>query len=510
MSFADYSTTPASNTTIGDTPGTFVGPNMPRDNVRPAIQQLMADGRELRDEMIARGDLAGFIAGGVGAVERTAQAKFRDVVSVKDYGAVGDGVADDTAAVIAAFAAAGGSAVHFPKGTYKVGNLPILGASGVRVLGDSRFTTKLVVKAGTTGSVIYNPNSALSTSGLNHISDLFIDLASLDVTAIDLAGVNTTVVERVRVTGGPDLAGSTGTGFRCAAPIDSGAYTNRISDCDATYCNVGFVAEDAANENTFDNCEAIACDIGFDVENGVDTARIRGGRAEGCLVGLRTGGRETIAEAVRFEANTTADVSFLTGCERPSFKSCFTAASPTTFLNEGNATGLFSRGGTFPQRDREPNTSNPIIAFGRRVYAAAATIVDMTTTAFLGPKTDYAARFYDYVLIRKGVALEWDNPANDNSVIGISVSTGGNLELLAYNRGTGTYGNVSLSENINVRPTGLYYGNDKLLGARQTAVGDAALAAAAPTKAEFDALVGKFNLLLDKLGQSGHGLTADA
>ena len=44
----------------------------------------------------------GFLQSGTGAVTRTAQAKMRDVVSVKDFGAVGDGVADDTAAIQAA------------------------------------------------------------------------------------------------------------------------------------------------------------------------------------------------------------------------------------------------------------------------------------------------------------------------------------------------------------------------------------------------------------------------
>ena len=61
-----------------------------------------------------------FLQAGANAVLRTAQAKMRDVVSVKDFGAVGDGVADDTAEIQAALTAGAGRAVYFPGGTYLI------------------------------------------------------------------------------------------------------------------------------------------------------------------------------------------------------------------------------------------------------------------------------------------------------------------------------------------------------------------------------------------------------
>jgi hypothetical protein len=67
--------------------------------------------------------LVTFVPAGTGATTRTAQAKMRDVVSVKDFGAVGDGVADDTAKIQAAFTyliSVGGGLLLFPAGTYLV------------------------------------------------------------------------------------------------------------------------------------------------------------------------------------------------------------------------------------------------------------------------------------------------------------------------------------------------------------------------------------------------------
>jgi hypothetical protein len=57
---------------------------------------------------------------GLGAVPTTVQTKLRETVSVKDFGAVGDGVADDTAAIQAAIAAAQGGTLFFPEGNYLV------------------------------------------------------------------------------------------------------------------------------------------------------------------------------------------------------------------------------------------------------------------------------------------------------------------------------------------------------------------------------------------------------
>lgn len=60
---------------------------------------------------------------GTGAVTSDVQTKLREFVSVKDFGAVGDGIANDTTAIqnaIAKIVALGGGTVYFPAGDYKI------------------------------------------------------------------------------------------------------------------------------------------------------------------------------------------------------------------------------------------------------------------------------------------------------------------------------------------------------------------------------------------------------
>ena len=66
-----------------------------------------------------------YLPAGTGAVSTTVQAKLRQTVSVKDFGAVGNGVADDTAAIQAAITkvVSTGGKLYFPNGKYITSNL---------------------------------------------------------------------------------------------------------------------------------------------------------------------------------------------------------------------------------------------------------------------------------------------------------------------------------------------------------------------------------------------------
>lgn len=91
----------------------------------------------LRTDLGASGGsaLVGWLQNLAGAVVRSVQAKLFDVVSVKDFGAKGDGVTDDTAAINAAIAS-GALRIMFPPGTYNTaGNHSLDGRNGLQLLG---------------------------------------------------------------------------------------------------------------------------------------------------------------------------------------------------------------------------------------------------------------------------------------------------------------------------------------------------------------------------------------
>lgn len=75
-----------------------------------------------------------------GAINRTIQQKLTDVISVKDFGAIGNGIADDTASILAAVASlTSNSSLYFPQGNYLFNNgstgFPLTGLNNVYIYG---------------------------------------------------------------------------------------------------------------------------------------------------------------------------------------------------------------------------------------------------------------------------------------------------------------------------------------------------------------------------------------
>lgn len=106
-----------------------------------------------QDVFIPTGDqlFTEFLQEGVGAIPRTPQDKASETISVKDFGAVGDGVADDTLAIQKAIDAGkpyststSGRRITFPSGRYKVSSsIDLTGCHGVQLIGDGPYSTEI-------------------------------------------------------------------------------------------------------------------------------------------------------------------------------------------------------------------------------------------------------------------------------------------------------------------------------------------------------------------------------
>jgi hypothetical protein len=125
----------ASEISIADAGGYYTS-----DNVEGALQEA-----------------AVYNQGGSGAVTRTVRSRLRDFVSVKDFGAVGDGVTDDTAAINAAISYVlttptsefRGRTVYFPAGLYAVTEIDLSNTvanfnRSIRLLGEGRYASRII------------------------------------------------------------------------------------------------------------------------------------------------------------------------------------------------------------------------------------------------------------------------------------------------------------------------------------------------------------------------------
>jgi hypothetical protein len=112
-----------------------------------------------------------FTQTGTGATVRTVDSKLKDTISVKDFGAVGDGVADDTAAIQAAINAATTSAtakeVFFPANNssafYKT-TASLVATKPIRLCGESLYGVTIIAIGMSPGQYILDCDNAISSN----------------------------------------------------------------------------------------------------------------------------------------------------------------------------------------------------------------------------------------------------------------------------------------------------------------------------------------------------------
>ena len=129
---------------------------------------------------VSHANVTGYLSG---STSKHLDEKLLEIFSVKDYGAVANGVTDDAPAINAAIAAASAAGVHgfkvyLPEGNYCIGspiNLPTAAGTGIQLCGAGRSKTTLIRKLSyTDGDIIFADAVANAPSSVADIRDLSI------------------------------------------------------------------------------------------------------------------------------------------------------------------------------------------------------------------------------------------------------------------------------------------------------------------------------------------------
>ena len=220
-------------------------------------------GKWIKDLALNAGaSFIGWVQAGASAVTRTVENKIRDIVSVKDFGAIGDGVTNDTAAIQAAINS-GASRVIVPKGKYKCsGTIEIKNVKGFILEGDSAA----IVAIGTTyegNSTFIFDSAPNGTNGLLVETFVGVRVANISISqnrsgtgggyGIYLKGGHDFQLDNVKV---HSNVGSSGAGMVLGNGTGAGAaFTGCLRNVKIMTGGEVTVASNASNTSlNFDNC----------------------------------------------------------------------------------------------------------------------------------------------------------------------------------------------------------------------------------------------------------------
>lgn len=225
-----------------------------------------------------------FIQKGTGAVSRVYADKLTDIVSAKDFGAKGDGVTNDTAAIQRAIdsrGGLGGSRVYLPAGTYILAPPCLKLPSGTQLFGAGKMATILTNSA--TCSFIAKQGGVAENIV---IRDMGMKANFQYDRLVDFSQVTRSEVSGVKFTRGPASGINLGYGVYGDASGGVPGYDNDIRNNEFSNMFIGVYLSNAANAwkitgNTFE-----LDDYGVYVDTTVSTTRIVGNRAEAATVNL--------------------------------------------------------------------------------------------------------------------------------------------------------------------------------------------------------------------------------
>jgi len=255
---------------------------------------------------------------GTGSVPTTVQDKLRESVSVLDFGAVGDGVTDDTVAIQAAidYCLANGRALFIPTGKYRLTaqvNIDLYSAvfeRGLVMHGEGWGSRFLIDHTGTGFSVTCSPSFGIYQAEFHNL--YFTDGTASPAKIIHNNGAINTLLQscifhnstvttgcvvndnayglRLKDCGFHSIVG-TGVLYAQVANLSTYSYVNAIESCDFSTCSVGITLQ-GCNVLQVSNTVIQECDIGVYAEP----------------VGTLTTAFNMSFDCCWFERNVTADL----------------------------------------------------------------------------------------------------------------------------------------------------------------------------------------------------------
>jgi hypothetical protein len=237
--------------------------------------------------------------------QRNLVTRFSDLVNVKDFGAIGDGVADDTAAVQNAIAS--GQSIFFPNGTYNIASKILVSNKPVSIQGENQTSTILNFIGASAGIEITITSPDIEDSSF--ISNIKISKSNVSTTspAISISGAGPiihcwTYIENVNIYG---AGGSYWYGGISLNGTSNASINSVMVDLNQTSSQYCFKISGSSFTNIFKDCQAFSSQNGWIIEGEGEGVNIESCTCVNCIVGiLKDHGPSAGSEPLLFVTNS--------------------------------------------------------------------------------------------------------------------------------------------------------------------------------------------------------------
>jgi hypothetical protein len=229
------------------------------------------------DQVLFFGDNATFTGGYIGKIEQLGNGV---LVNVKDFGAKGDGLTDDTLTIKKAISfveQVGGGTVYLPRGTFKITETIIIPRGPIKIIGSGSFE----ITKGTIIKWMGTDNSeAIHLNDFNYLEDLFIiNDGKQNCTGVSAKGTSTSSAAKLHIINVHVKA------FNIGFDFEWSWYVKTIQ-ATASYCNIGFRFGTESNNISLDTAHADRCATGIKTIAGSRQVNIISSTIENCGLGI--------------------------------------------------------------------------------------------------------------------------------------------------------------------------------------------------------------------------------